>query len=222
MSSSKLDQFRGFLTTGQVAAGMTCANQNARRLAEDAQLLFDSRRFPTATALAVLSLEELGKCAILRQIAVATTVAEVKKLWQRYRRHTEKHILTLMPDRILKGAQHAIEFLDCVADTGHEERATYDNLKQISLYTDCLGSAHWSVPAEVIDEDLTRTLVHFADVMSAKYRSITEREIELWVMHMQKGLNHQNLRAWATAMVEEGLHPHGYAEEMAEFTKGLN
>lgn len=222
MADRKLKQYRGFLTTEQVAAGMTCAKQNAKRLADDAQLLFTSERYPSALSLAVLSLEESGKAMILREMATATTEKEILELWKRYRRHTEKHSLTLMPERIAKGARRASEFRECVDDTAQDEKETYDALKQLGFYTDCLGKAHWSIPAEVIDHKLADMLVRFAAAASSQGHETTPREIELWVMHMQSGLTRPNLINWAKAMVAEGLQPEGYAEGLANFTFGLS
>ncbi len=221
MGEPKLKQYRGFLTTDQVAAGMNCAGQNAKRLAEDAQLLFDAERYPSALSLAVLSLEESGKHSILREMSTATTEEQILALWKRYRRHTAKHTLTLMPERIANGARRAIEFRDCVGDGAQDEKASYDALKQLGFYTDCLGKAHWSIPSEVIDRKIAEMLVRFAVTTSAREKSTSNREIELWVTHMQAGVTRPNLIEWAKAMVAEGLHPDGYAEEMAEFTAGL-
>ena len=63
---------------------MNAARRNARRLAEDAKLLLEAGRYPTATALAVLSIEESGKMSILRGFCVhpgyraAASVARVQ------------------------------------------------------------------------------------------------------------------------------------------------
>jgi AbiV family abortive infection protein len=221
MADRKLKQFRGFLTADQVAAGMTCARQNAKRLAQDAQLLFDAERYPSALSLAVLSLEESGKAFILREMATATIEKEILELWKRYRRHTAKHILTLMPERIAKGARRLIEFKECVDDSAQDEKETYDALKQLGFYTDCLGMAHWSIPVEVIDPKLAGMLVQFAVAFSSHERETTPREIELWVTHMQDCLSKPNLINWAKAMVAEGIQPQGYAEELDDFTFGL-
>jgi AbiV family abortive infection protein len=218
---SRLTQFRGFLTTQQVADGMSAAAQNAKRLAVDAQRLFDAERYPSAVSLAVLSLEESGKLTILREMSTATTQEQIAALWKRYRRHTSKHILTLMPERVAKGARRATEFRDCVEGGAPEEKATYDALKQLGFYTDCLGAGHWSIPADVIDRKLAEMLVGFATASTAKEKSTTNREIELWVTHMQAGFTRPRLIAWATAMVAEGLQPPAYVEEMADFTVGL-
>jgi len=200
---------------------MTFAKRNAKRLAEDAQLLFDAERYPSALSLAVLSLEESGKLTILRKMATAATDQEIQELWKQYRRHTAKHSLTLMPARIAKGARRAIEFRECVDETAQEERGTYDALKQLGLYTDCLGKAHWSIPSEVIDRELAEMLVRFAFSTSSSERETSPREIELWVMHMQAGMTRPNLINWAKAVVAEGLEPGGYAEGLADFTFGL-
>jgi AbiV family abortive infection protein len=221
MAASRLKQYRSFLPAHQVAAGMTCASANARRLAEDAQMLFDAGRYPSATALAVLSLEESGKLSILREMSTATSQEQILGLWKRYRQHTAKHTLTLMPDRIAKGARRAIDFGDCVGDGALDEKATYDALKELGLYTDCLVNGHWSIPAEVIDRDISEMFVQLAMTTSARERETTPREIELWVTHMQSGVTRPKLITWAEAMVREGLSLEGYAEDMTRFTVGL-
>lgn len=222
MGDRKLKQFRSFLTTDQVAAGMTCAKQNAKRLAKDAQILFNAERYPSALSLAVLALEESGKLIILREMATAITEQEIVGLWKRYRRHTAKHSLTLMPERIANGARRAIEFRECVEDTAQDEKDAYDVLKQLGFYTDCLGKANWSIPTEVINRNLADVLVRLAASTSSREHETTPREIELWAVHMQSGLTRPNLISWAKAMVAEGLQPEGYAEELADFTVGLN
>src|ERR1700722_2494205 len=124
---ARLNQYRSFLTSEQIAAGINAATENAARLARDANLLLDGGRFPTSCSLALLSFEESGKSTILRQMATATTQAEVLNLWKRYRRHLDKHLITLMPERIARGARRLSEFKECVTDASLDERNTYDN-----------------------------------------------------------------------------------------------
>ncbi len=71
MSAAKLDQYRGRLDAPQIAEGINAAAHTARRLAEDARLLINKRRFPTAASLAILSNEESGKASMLRRLSVA-------------------------------------------------------------------------------------------------------------------------------------------------------
>ena len=68
-----LSPYRGALTIKQVAKGMNAATNNARRLAQDARLLLDNKRWPTAASVAALSIEESGKVVILRRFLIAKT-----------------------------------------------------------------------------------------------------------------------------------------------------
>src|SRR5260221_5909890 len=73
-----LTQFVGALAPQQVADGMNAAGRNAKRLYEDAELLFNASRFASACALAVLSIEEAGKVSVLRGISTASGEKELK------------------------------------------------------------------------------------------------------------------------------------------------
>jgi AbiV family abortive infection protein len=68
-----LAQYKGRLTPQQAADGINEARGNAERLYADAAVLFEQKRFESACALAILSIEEFGKPAILRRVATATT-----------------------------------------------------------------------------------------------------------------------------------------------------
>src|ERR1039457_2960683 len=77
-----LQQYKGQLTPADAADGMNAAITNAKRLAEDASLLFGRGRYPTASSLAILSLEEQGKCAILRELLSASSDNEIADCWK--------------------------------------------------------------------------------------------------------------------------------------------
>jgi AbiV family abortive infection protein len=216
----KLSQYRDFLTCEQISVGMKAATQNAARLADDAELLLKAGRFPSASALAILSLEESGKSTILRSMSTASTRAEIVALWKSYRRHLDKHVLSVLPRRVQRGAKRLSELIDCVTDATLDEKTTFDSVKQLGLYTDCVGKGHWSIPIEIIDEALASSMVTMAKSLSKRSHTVTVRELELWVMHMQQGNTTENLLSWAKAMEQEGLYPSGYADTMATFTMG--
>lgn len=90
-SADLLAPYRGPLTIEQVATGMNMATANARRLVQDARLLLDNKRWPTAASVAALSIEESGKVVILRRF-LTTNQDEIKRLWKEYRTHTKKNI----------------------------------------------------------------------------------------------------------------------------------
>ena len=71
MAADRLDQYRGTLSPQQIADGMNAAERNAARLLNDAELLLREERHPSATAMAILAIEEAGKNTILRQLSTA-------------------------------------------------------------------------------------------------------------------------------------------------------
>jgi AbiV family abortive infection protein len=197
---------------------MNAAIANAKRLADDAKLLLGAGRYPSASSLAILSLEEQGKSAILRGLVAANSEAAVQEAWQQYRRHTEKNYLALLPDRIRKGVSQLHELSDLFSQSTEAERTTFDAIKQLGFYSDCCGDAHWSVPSEVVDKKLATLLVSLAGALSESNEPVSAEELELWRSHMSSGMTRENLLRWCDAMVAAGLKKLNYAEEMRRFT----
>ncbi|MYD92909.1 MAG: AbiV family abortive infection protein [Chloroflexi bacterium] len=216
MPKPKLSQYRGDLDAAQIAHGMNAARRNARRLADDARALHDLTRFPTATAVSILSIEESGKLTILRGLAIAPTPEIRRQRWKDYQSHRSKNVAWIIPELYLKGAR-TLESLSLAADPSADHTALLDQLKQLSLYTDCLGAGNWCEPANVIDEALSHALLQIADLL-AKGRPVTELEVQLWIAHMGptygESLERQkaSLEAWYAAMTEHGLRDEEHGE----------
>jgi len=64
----KRKPFTGALTAKTAATGIHFANENARSLLADAELLYVNGRYERCAALAILAIEEAGKSTILRSI----------------------------------------------------------------------------------------------------------------------------------------------------------
>ena len=208
----KLDQYSGPLNPAEIAAGINHANKNAERLVGDAKILFNAGRYPSATALAILSIEESGKASLLRGLAVAKNQDEVKQAWKDYRSHTSKNVMWILPQLVIEGARRLQDF-QSLFDKDSEHPLLLDQIKQISLYTDCLGKRHWSFPEEIVDADLATSIIKIAQVFSRK-EEVTEREIELWIKHMKPVWKNspwmdKALSNWYSEMQSEGLKPKG-------------
>ena len=152
MAKDKLSQYRGRLTPTQIDNGMNAAIRNARRLADDARALFDLERYPTAASIAVLSIEESGKVSILRHFAMARDLPSCRRIWRDYRNHRSKNVAWILPDLVAAGARD-LESLRLATQPDAEHTALLNNVKQIGLYSDCLGNAHWSEPEKVPSTD---------------------------------------------------------------------
>ena len=206
-----LDLYKGRLDSKQITDGINAARQNALRLVEDGQLLFKAGSYPTAAALAVLSIEESGKEPILRRLATVTSNDELISLWREYRSHTSKNVMWLLPQLVLEGARRLDDFRE-LFNSNAEHPYVLDNIKQISFYTDCLGKAHWSKPSMVIDKELAEMLLQIARLF-VKDREMEVKEIELWIKHMGKVKDDdyisqkEALMHWYAEMIELGLTP---------------
>ena len=208
----KLDQFSGPLNPAEIAAGMNHANKNGKRLLADAKILFKAGRYPSAAALAILSIEEFGKSGILRDLAVAKNQDEVRQAWREYRSHTRKNVMWILPYLAAAGAKRLHDFEVMWCDNASEHPKLLDMIKQISIYTDCIGEKHWSFPETIIDADPAQGIINIAEILSNE-GEITEREIELWIKHMKPVWNKQwmdkAISNWYAEMQSEGLKPEG-------------
>jgi AbiV family abortive infection protein len=222
MTKKKLDSYKGKLSADQVAAGINAAIQNAKRLAEDASLLFEAGRFPSAASLAILSIEESGKVSILRSLALAKTNEDIADAWRDYRAHTKKNVSWLLPQLVEQGARKLDDFKPLFEESS-DHPYVLDLLKQIAFYTDCLGRAHWSMPQEVIDESLAKMLIQVAK-MFARDKHVSKTEIKLWIKHIgpvwkrDPSWMKQALCNWYREMQDAGLAPAG-ENEMEKFIK---
>lgn len=209
MANKRLPQYKGSLSSGQLAAGMNAANANARRLLEDAETLVKQRRYPTSAALAVLAIEEAGKLSILRKLALARSDDELRDAWRDYRSHKRKNLMWMFTELVAKGAELLDDFRP-LFDANSDHPLLLDQVKQISFYTDCLGNAHWSIPEEAVEQALAEGLVAIARLL-VHDRVVQTEEMELWVKFLGPVHNsspkwqRKALAEWHRELVRRGL-----------------
>lgn len=220
--AKKLDAYRGQLSSAQIADGMNAAVANARLLLEDAKILLARKRYPTATSLVILAIEEDGKTALLRYLALSTTEADIRHAWKSYRSHTQKNIAWILPELAKHGARK-LDDLYALVDKESDHPYLLDHIKQLGFYTDCLGETHWSVPVEVIDENLARGIVATAEILvNARTSRYTTKEIDLWIENLgpvwkiDMPSMKQGIVKFYAAMQTHGLEPCG-PNEMESF-----
>jgi len=175
--------------------------------------------------MAVLSIEEAGKVVILRRFLTCKD-EERKSLWKEYRSHTRKNLNWILPDLVAKGARKLDDFR-AIVDKDSDHPLVLDTLKQIGFYSDCLGKGHWSLPQEVIVEELAENLVQTAELL-APQRAISIRELELWVKHVSPAWGttlaamKSALVQWYAEMQREGLSPAGVNQMEIFVHEGLS
>jgi len=159
-----ITQYTGPLNVEQAAEGIAKARANAQSLQEDAELLLEHQRWARATALAILSIEEAGKVALIRELLLARDEAEIREGWRAYRSHSKKNVLWILPNLAAKGAR-SFEDLSPVGDPTSDHPQVLDSLKQTAFYSDVYGKGRWSSPATDIPEDFARTIVSLAGLL---------------------------------------------------------
>ncbi len=214
VTDGRPNQYRGKLSPLEIAEGMNAAIRNAHRLAIDAKILLNARRFPSAASLAILAIEESGKVSILRGLSIAPTDELVGESWKDYRNHRAKNAQWIIMDLVARGASWAGDLKE-IFEKDSDHPTVLDSAKQIGLYTDCYGERHWSEPAEIIDGDLAAKLLRIAEIL-CRDGEVTAREIELWIEHVgpfwgTPEISHAVVR-FAAAMEREGLARHTAAE----------
>ena len=159
-------QYRGDLSEQQIVEGMDATIRNARRLADDAKTMLELSRYPTAAALAILSIEEYGKYGILRQALIAPNKIIFEQVWDDFGLHKRKNAIWLLPDMIANGFSDLDSLLP-ILDPTSPHSAAMENYKQLAMYLDCIGNAEWSEPEKVIKGEVARDLVEMADRLLA-------------------------------------------------------
>ena len=222
-----VNQYMGSLTPKQAADGIAAAMRNAESLLRDAELLLEHGRWPRATALTILAIEESGKVPLLRALLLAKNEAERREEWKAYRSHTEKNVLYILPQLVAEGAR-SLEDMRPVMDPESEHPEVLDAVKQYGFYTDACGNCHWSIPDEVISEAFAKSMFRLASLLAKGSEALTSaEELEIWVKHMGPVWKHekwemdQALAACYAEAEERGLlRGHASAREMTKFIYG--
>lgn len=205
-NKSLLPRCGGRLTIQEAADGMNAAIQNAARLIRDAEILFQNERYATALSLSILAIEESGKVTIIRFL-LACPDDQIKSAWKDYRNHRAKNVAWILPDLVRNGAR-TLGGLREAANRDGEHTAILDLLKQVGFYTDFVGKRNWIKPDEVIEKDITESILQVAKTLS-KDREITTEEMRLWLKNVgpdsEYGLTKAGLDAYFSEAVQAGI-----------------
>ncbi len=177
-------EYRGGLSAEEIVEGANRAIDNSRRLLSDAEMLYSGGRIASALALAILAIEEAGKVSILRRLSTAKSENQIKEAWRHYCDHRSKNSMWILPALFASGKKTICDV--AVATQRNCPHTLELNLiKQLSIYTDCLGEKYWSSPEEFIDDNpniVDEVMGAARTLCKAKY--ITLHEIILWQKHM--------------------------------------
>lgn len=203
-----MTQYRGPLTAEQASEGILLARKNASRLIADADLLLEADRHASASALAILAIEELGKVQIIKTILLRADGADLKQGWKEYRSHRAKNVLWILPKLAAEGARTMMQVRKATHIDG-DHTAMLDAVKQLCFYTDCFNeSPRWSDPGDAVDPSFAHSIIATAKMLHQE-RVTTARELQLWVEivkpHYEKPSMALALLAFQEVVFREGL-----------------
>lgn len=214
-------QFTQKITLDKAAEISEGAIKNAKSLLEDAKLLFENAKYPRAISLAILSIEESGKPSIIRSIILEDDPKEISNLWKSYRKHRDKNSMWIVPELILNGAR-TLESLRKVVYPKSDHPQTLDNLKQLCFYSDVFTKGKLSLPENVANKDVAKSLITIAE-SSIKETLNSVDALEIWVKHL-KPVWKTDMRGVKKALLscyleleEKNLIEKGMADKMNEF-----
>lgn len=163
--------------------------QNAKRLLADAKIMFEAKSYRTATSLAVLSIEEMGKACLVYwklhefefltndQVVKATHIQKQRVLSAYYFYTEAKPIMDAGPKDMT--GEHLITTMNGVAGSKYRsiefvtKTGSFDTVKQLGFYVD-------------LDDDLTPFTIHHEMGEADATQQIQEAEVAVAMMDLDE------------------------------------
>lgn len=178
--------YYGVLDANAAASSVQAAKLNALELIGSADVLFETKHYSHATALAILAIEELGKPSIILTLFLGG--GKTENLWQHYRQHTSKTALlnfsisTLaakhfpyLPKNILKKAKEG------------PTPSELDAQKQLALYSDVFienSSIVCHLPSNIDWQIEAHARICESKALAHNLRDYPPEELEVWHRHL--------------------------------------
>lgn len=141
------------------------AHNNAVELLADAEILFESAKYPRAYALAFTGLEEIAKSQLAAD--VYTGFIEEAEFWDCYRDHRKKI------SRMAWATEDARRYLDAPdGDYIEVEDPSFAN-RMDAMYVKVAGG-RIILPSDVIDRDAARGIIHTLKVALERIWEVTD------------------------------------------------
>ncbi|MDZ4654477.1 MAG: AbiV family abortive infection protein [Coriobacteriia bacterium] len=217
--------YRGWLSAEQIAEGKNACSRNARRLYDDASMLYEQNRFASAAALAILAIEETYKLTLLDQLTLCSTDEQTSKCWKEFSSHAAKgrpwDFAASLPGELEEDELPSAEYF-WSAEIGCSASTDANRMKQAAIYVDCVGEGNWVEPADEFREQTAHEVLDFACSCSSR-ADFSVREIELMREHLKPLVTRGTvpsgvvsaIRSYLDAASEEKVLPPAAAERWA-------
>ena len=173
---ARFHRYEGPLSKPKTAEAIGLCLKNSDELIQDARLLFTHGRYARAFALAIVSLEEVGKIPMLTRALSfhAMETHQWKHFWKRFRSHVEKRQLTAGLYSISTGSGSAHLILVRWMKERHWEKET-EALKQMAFYVDASSRTHVTCPSKLFPKYVASDAINLASTRRSLIGAIYKR-----------------------------------------------
>jgi AbiV family abortive infection protein len=177
-------QYKGPLTSGEIAFCSKATKFNAESLLMASELLFNNGHYSGSVALSIVSIEESSKPSILLfDIGMSETEEELIKAWRCFRSHSEKNPFWQYSE-FARFWSHKDPNLAPLLVTSGITPKSLDSVKQNALYFDVHKEKTWMVPFAIFTKEVAELFLGHAKSF-VKFPLLTREEIEAWIKHMR-------------------------------------
>jgi AbiV family abortive infection protein len=153
------------LTVAAAEAGISALEDNAARLAHDAELMMHARRYAAAASLAASALLEVARIPILLELALAKSERQIRHFWAKFYSDASEFPWSLFQaDGSRMQDTELNRMISFIASAGNR--------------VECLEGGGWTTPGRLVTRGLAQELVGLAKSFTVQKLDIDT--VRLW------------------------------------------
>lgn len=194
--------FTGRLSPGSAIKGVQLLQENAARLTEDAKILLQAKRYPSAAMMAVMALDELSRFFHPLMFAALHTQKQLTEGWKQFRSNRSNFPWSIF--------QRRIDWLVPGAMSDQELNDMLSFIRALGSGADYIAPGLWLDPKELISAELAASIVGTAELFCKN--TVKPRSMEIW-MEAVGSLPRNATIEFALKKYQAMLESEGLAEE---------
>jgi AbiV family abortive infection protein len=201
--------FTGPLSVTSAIKGAQLLQENAARLTEDAKLLLQAKRYPSAAMMAVMALNELSRIFHPLILASLRTPKQLVAGWKQFRSNRHDFAWSIF--------QRRIDWLVAGAMSDQEVNDMLSFISALGSGAEYIAPGLWIDPNELITAELAASIVGTAELFCKK--TVKPRSMEIWMETVgslpRNATIEVALKKYQAMLESEGLAQESYAIDFA-------
>jgi AbiV family abortive infection protein len=194
--------FTGQLSAASAIKGAQLLQENAARLTEDAKILLQAKRYPSAAMMAVMALDELSRIFHPLIFAALHMPKQLAQGWKQFRCERQGFPWSIF--------QRRIDWLVAGAMSDEELNDMLSFIRALGGGADYIAPGLWIDPKELISAELAASIVGTAELFCKN--AVETKSMEIW-MEAVGSLPRNATIEFALKKYQAMLESEGLAEE---------